>query len=45
MYQPAEGGERDERPIIGMIYSNTANHFREHQAWITRLVAADHVRR
>ncbi len=45
MYQPAAPGERDERPIIGMIYSNTANHFREHQAWITRLVAADHVRR
>ncbi len=43
-YQPAEVGERDERPIIGMIYSNTANHFREHHAWITRLVA-DHARR
>jgi hypothetical protein len=44
-YQPADTDELDARPIIGMIYSNTANHFREHQAWITRLVAADHVRR
>lgn len=38
-YQPAEADERDERPIIGMIYSNTANHFREHQAWIEQLAA------
>ena len=38
-YQPAPAGEPDARPIIGMIYSNTANHFREHHGWIARLVA------
>jgi hypothetical protein len=38
-YQPEGPGERDERPIIGMIYSNTANHFREHQEWIESLVS------
>ncbi|MDQ3930784.1 MAG: ClbS/DfsB family four-helix bundle protein, partial [Chloroflexota bacterium] len=30
-FQPHSTGERDERPIAGMIYSNTANHFAEHQ--------------
>ncbi len=44
-YQPADTDELDERPIIGMIYSNTANHFREHQAWIAQLVAHDQSRR
>ena len=38
-YQPDATGEPDERPIIGMIYSNTANHFREHQEWIESLVS------
>lgn len=38
-YQPAGSGERDERPIIGMIYSNTAEHFRDHQGWIESLVS------
>ncbi len=38
-YQPANAGEPDVRPIIGMIYSNTANHFREHQTWMAQLVA------
>jgi hypothetical protein len=44
-YQPADTDELDERPIIGMIYSNTANHFREHQAWIAQLVAHGQSRR
>ena len=39
MYQPAGLDDPDERPIIGMIYSNTANHFREHQEWIESLVS------
>lgn len=38
-FQPASSGERDERPIAGMIYSNTANHFTEHQEWIESLVS------
>lgn len=37
-YQPADADAPDARPIIGMIYSNTANHFREHQGWIARLI-------
>jgi hypothetical protein len=37
-FQPEASGERDERPVVGMIYSNTANHFREHQEWIEGLV-------
>lgn len=32
-------GERDERPVIGLIYGNTAHHFQEHQTWIEGLVA------
>ena len=39
-FQPEVRGERDERPIIGMIYGNSAHHFREHQRWIKSLVAA-----
>ncbi len=38
-FQPEGSGERDDRPIIGMIYGNTANHFREHQEWIESLVS------
>ncbi|MEA2576132.1 MAG: hypothetical protein QOH93_3430 [Chloroflexia bacterium] len=38
-FQPAVTGERDERPIAGMIYSNTAGHFEEHQGWIESLVS------
>ncbi len=37
-YLPAAPGDRDERPLLGLIYSNTAEHFREHQAWIESLV-------
>jgi hypothetical protein len=37
-FQPDASGERDERPIVGMIYGNTADHFREHQTWIESLV-------
>lgn len=37
-YQPEGGGARDERPIIGMIYVNSAHHLREHQGWIESLV-------
>ncbi len=39
-FQPAGQIERDERPIIGMLYGNSAHHFREHQGWIESLVAA-----
>ncbi len=38
-FQPDTSEERDERPVIGMIYGNTAHHFREHQQWIEHLVA------
>ncbi len=38
-YQAEDPGERDERPLIGLIYGNTAHHFREHQTWIEQLVA------
>jgi len=38
-FLPGEPGERDERPVIGMIYGNTADHFREHQGWIESLVS------
>ena len=38
-FQPEGRGERDERPVIGMIYGNSAHHFREHREWIERLVA------
>lgn len=38
-FEPTVSGERDERPIAGMIYSNTANHFTEHQGWIESLVS------
>lgn len=38
-FQPNATGERDERPVAGMIYSNTANHFSEHQEWIESLVS------
>ena len=38
-FEPEGSGERDERPVIGMIYSNSANHFREHQEWIESLVS------
>jgi hypothetical protein len=38
-FQPDASGERDERPIIGMIYSNTANHYNEHQEWIESLIS------
>lgn len=38
-YQPEGEGERDERPIIGMIHANSANHFREHQGWIGGLIS------
>jgi hypothetical protein len=41
-FQPHISGERDERPVIGMIYGNTADHFREHQEWIESLVSQGH---
>jgi len=40
-FQPEAGEERDERPIIGMIYGNSANHFREHQGWIESLLSGE----
>jgi hypothetical protein len=40
-FQPHATGERDERPVAGMIYSNTANHFAEHQEWIESLVSRE----
>ncbi len=38
-YLPTTPGDRDERPLLGLIYSNTAQHFAEHEAWIAGLVA------
>ncbi len=40
-YRVEQPEERDERPLIGMIYSNTAPHFKEHQDWIASLVAQE----
>lgn len=39
-FQPAgiDAREVDERPISGLIFSNTTNHFREHLGWIESLV-------
>lgn len=39
-FQPDDLDEKhkDERPISGMIFSNTCNHFREHLGWIESLV-------
>ncbi|MEO5951060.1 MAG: ClbS/DfsB family four-helix bundle protein [Chloroflexia bacterium] len=39
-FQPEglEARDMDERPISGMIFSNTTNHFREHLGWIESLV-------
>jgi hypothetical protein len=39
-FQPEgiDAKEVDERPISGMIFSNTSNHFREHLGWIESLV-------
>ena len=33
-YLPDEPGEGAGPPAINIIYGNTANHYREHQAWI-----------
>ncbi|MFL5735564.1 MAG: ClbS/DfsB family four-helix bundle protein, partial [Chloroflexia bacterium] len=38
-FQASSPEPRDLRPIAGMIYSNSANHFREHQEWIESLVS------
>jgi hypothetical protein len=38
-FQPAASGERDERPVIGLIYGNSAHHWREHLKWIESLVS------
>lgn len=40
-FQPEGTGHRDERPISGMIFSNAANHLRDHQAWIETLVTRE----
>ncbi len=37
-YLPASPDDLDTRPLLGLIYSNTAHHFGEHQAWIASLV-------
>ena len=37
-YLPDEPGEGDGPPAINIIYGNTANHFREHQAWIEEML-------
>lgn len=37
-YLPDEPGDGDGPPAINVIYGNTADHFREHLAWITTLV-------
>ncbi len=39
-FQPEGEGERDERPIIDMIYVNTSRHYKEHQEWIESLVGS-----
>ncbi len=38
-YLPAAPDDPDTRPLLGLIYSNTAQHFAEHEAWIAGLVA------
>jgi hypothetical protein len=33
--------EDDDRPVINLIYGNTAHHFREHRSWIKTLVSEE----
>lgn len=33
--------EEDDRPIINLIYGNTAHHFREHRSWIETLTSKE----
>lgn len=37
-YLPAEPGDGDGPPVLGVIYSNSANHYVEHLPWIEALV-------
>jgi hypothetical protein len=39
-FLPDEPGNNDSRPAYDVIYSNSANHFAEHAAWIKSLVAS-----
>jgi hypothetical protein len=38
-YAPSASGVYDARPISGIIYANTADHFREHLGYIENLVS------
>ena len=40
-YLPDEPGEGDGPPVLGVIYSNTANHYAEHLPWIEAIVASE----
>lgn len=37
-YLPDEPGDDDGRPVLNVLYGDTADHFREHHAWIDTLV-------
>jgi hypothetical protein len=37
-YLPDEPGEGDGPPVIGVVYSNSGNHYVEHLPWIAALV-------
>jgi len=37
-YLPDEPGEGDGPPVLGVIYSNSGNHYVEHLPWIAALV-------
>ena len=38
-YAPSASGEWDGRPISGVIFCNTADHYRQHLGWIENLVS------
>jgi len=39
-YLPDGPGDGDGPPVITLVYGNTADHFRTHQAWIEEMLAA-----
>lgn len=40
-YLRQRGGTGDERPVIQVVYANTAEHYHEHLEWIKEILAGD----
>lgn len=38
-FAPSVSGRYDDRPISDLLYGDTVDHFREHQAWMENLVS------